>query len=171
MLRDQFKIALDSIVKTPNASQNEYFKLFIFWWGYSSADLDYREQTDFWVLAEVSYWPISLLAIPGLIKLTKGGEGIKSGLLLLLVCGSLQAYNVFFFLSYGYWCSNSFERTIAADRLSKFIYFYMNLLWGIAGTVAAVVAGLALIVNDEDKKSTNKISTNIKRPKTPKKDQ
>jgi hypothetical protein len=145
LLRERFRVANASLLAQPSAASNELLPYLLFWWGYSSADLDYRNQTDFFVLAELSYWPISLLALSGLRKVARGGEEFALGLLMLLVCGALQCYNVAFFIGYGYLCADRFQRTIAPGALPAFVYFFMNLLWGIAGAAAAFEAGILLL--------------------------
>ena len=72
---------------------------YIFWWGYHSSDLDYGEMTRFWILAEVSFWVVSVLVVVGLVQLWRGREA--QAFALLGVCGALQLYNVFFFIAYG----------------------------------------------------------------------
>ena len=115
----------------------------ILWWGYHSSDLDYGYLTRFWVLAEVSFWIISALAIVALVKLWRGRE--KQAFTLLGVCGALQLYNVLFFLGYGgivgLESSGKIFDNIATDSvLAPILYWLFNLLWGIAGVTASVLS-------------------------------
>lgn len=115
----------------------------ILWWGYHSSDLDYGYLTRFWVLAEVSFWIISALAIVALVKLWRGRE--KQAFTLLGVCGALQLYNVLFFLGYGgivgLESSGKIFDNIATDSvLAPILYWVFNLLWGIAGVTASVLS-------------------------------
>jgi hypothetical protein len=115
----------------------------ILWWGYHSSDLDYGYLTRFWVLAEVSFWIISALAIVALVKLWRGRE--KQAFTLLGVCGALQLYNVLFFLGYGgivgLESSGKIFDNIATDSvLAPILYWLFNLLWGLAGVTASVLS-------------------------------
>ena len=116
---------------------------YIFWWGYHSSDLDYGYMTRFWILAEVSFWIVSILAIVGLVKLWRGQE--KQAFTLLGVCGALQLYNVLFFMGNGGIVGlNSsgiiFDNVAKDSPLAPILYWTFNLLWGIAGLVASVLS-------------------------------
>jgi hypothetical protein len=116
---------------------------YIFWWGYHSSDLDYGYLTRFWILAEVSFWIVSILAIVGLVKLWRGHE--KQAFTLLGVCGALQLYNVLFFMGNGGIVgleSNGkiFDNVATDSPLAPILYWTFNLLWGIAGLVASVLS-------------------------------
>ena len=116
---------------------------YIFWWGYHSADLDYGYMTRFWILAEVSFWIVSILAIVGLVKLWRGQE--KQAFTLLGVCGALQLYNVLFFMGNGGIVgleSNGkiFDNVATDSPLAPILYWTFNSLWGIAGLVASVLS-------------------------------
>ena len=146
LLKDYFATAAASIASQPTADGNAYFPLMLFWWGYSTSDLDYASLSNFFVLAELSYWPISATAVVALYKLHRGrGRDRDLALILLLVCGSLQAYNVFFFISYGGTCLAHTFSNVAHGTLPTVVYFFMNLLWGVSGGTAAVVAGRELL--------------------------
>ena len=116
---------------------------YIFWWGYHSADLDYGYMTRFWILAEVSFWIVSILAIVGLVKLWRGQE--KQAFTLLGVCGALQLYNVLFFMGnggiVGFNSNGQIFNNVASDSpLAPILYWTFNSLWGIAGLVASVLS-------------------------------
>ena len=116
---------------------------YIFWWGYHSADLDYGYMTRFWILAEVSFWIISIMAIVGLVQLRRGKE--KLAFTLLGVCGALQLYNVLFFMGnggiVGFESNGRFFDNVATDSaLAPVLYWTFNSLWGIAGLVASVLS-------------------------------
>ena len=115
----------------------------IFWWGYHSSDLDYGYMTRFWILAEVSFWIVSLLAIVGLVKLWRGNE--KQAFTILGVCGALQLYNVLFFMGnggiVGFESNGKIFDNVATDSpLAPIVYWTLNSLWGIAGLVASVLS-------------------------------
>lgn len=115
----------------------------IFWWGYHSADLDYGYMTRFWILAEVSFWIISIMAIVGLVQLRRGKE--KLAFTLLGVCGALQLYNVLFFMGnggiVGFESNGQIFDNVASDSaLAPVLYWTFNSLWGIAGLVASVLS-------------------------------
>jgi hypothetical protein len=110
---------------------------YIFWWGYHSSDLDYGEMTRFWVLAEVSFWVISILVITGLVQLWRGREA--QAYVLLGVCGALQIYNVAFFIGYG-GIVLDFDNIATDSVLAPILYWTFNLLWGIAGCIASVLS-------------------------------
>jgi hypothetical protein len=114
---------------------------FIFWWGYHSSDLDYGEMTRFWVLAEISFWVISALVVVALIQLWRGRE--KQAYTVLGICGALQLYNVFFFISYGGIVLN-FDNIATDSVLAPILYWTFNLLWGIAGGIASVLSFVCL---------------------------
>lgn len=110
---------------------------FIAWWGYGTSDLDYFRLTDFFVLAEISFWVANVLAVAGLWKVRAGDELL--GMILLGVCGALQVYNVFFFIGYGGICEHF--RNIATDSpMAPVLYWVMNLMWALAGFVASIYA-------------------------------
>jgi hypothetical protein len=110
---------------------------YIFWWGYHSSDLDYGEMTRFWVLAEVSFWVISILVVTGLVQLWRGREA--QAYVLLGVCGALQIYNVAFFIGYG-GIVLDFDNIATDSVLAPILYWTFNLLWGIAGCVASILS-------------------------------
>jgi hypothetical protein len=110
---------------------------YIFWWGYHSSDLDYGEMTRFWILAEVSFWVVSVLVVVGLVQLWRGREA--QAFALLGVCGALQIYNVFFFIAYGGIVLN-FDNIATDSMLAPILYWTFNLLWGIAGCIASVLS-------------------------------
>jgi hypothetical protein len=110
---------------------------YIFWWGYHSSDLDYGEMTRFWILAEVSFWVVSVLVVVGLVQLWRGREA--QAFALLGVCGALQLYNVFFFIAYGGIVLN-FDNIATDSMLAPILYWTFNLLWGIAGCIASVLS-------------------------------
>jgi len=110
---------------------------YIFWWGYHSSDLDYGEMTRFWILAEVSFWVVSVLVVMGLVQLWRGREA--QAFALLGVCGALQLYNVFFFIAYGGIVLN-FDNIATDSMLAPILYWTFNLLWGIAGCIASVLS-------------------------------
>ena len=110
---------------------------YIFWWGYHSSDLDYGEMTRFWILAEVSFWVVSVLVVVGLVQLWHGREA--QAFALLGVCGALQLYNVFFFIAYGGIVLN-FDNIATDSMLAPVLYWTFNLLWGIAGCIASVLS-------------------------------
>lgn len=115
----------------------EHLPRFIAWWGYGTSDLDYYRLTDFFVLAEVSFWVANLVAIAGLWKAYRGRE--LAAMLLLGVCGALQVYNVFFFLAYGGICEGF--SNIATDAwIAPTLYWVMNGMWAVAGLVASILA-------------------------------
>ena len=116
---------------------------YIFWWGYHSADLDYGYMTRFWILAEVSFWIVSILAIVGLVQMWRGRE--KQAFTLLGVCGALQLYNVLFFMGnggiVGFESNGKIFDNVASDSpLAPILYWTFNSLWGIAGLVASVLS-------------------------------
>jgi len=110
---------------------------FIFWWGYHSSDLDYGEMTRFWVLAEVSWWVVSVLVAAALVQLRRGREA--QAFALLGVCGALQIYNVGFFIAYG-GIVRDFHNIAADSVLAPILYWVFNLLWGIAGGIASILS-------------------------------
>lgn len=110
---------------------------YIFWWGYHSSDLDYGEMTRFWVLAEVSFWVISVLVVAGLVQLWRGREA--QAFALLGVCGALQIYNVAFFIGYG-GIVLDFDNIATDSVLAPVLYWTFNMLWGVAGCVASVLS-------------------------------
>ena len=110
---------------------------YIFWWGYHSSDLDYGEMTRFWILAEVSFWVVSVLVVAALVQLWRGREA--QAFALLGVCGALQLYNVFFFIAYGGIVLN-FDNIATDSMLAPILYWTFNLLWGIAGCIASVLS-------------------------------
>jgi hypothetical protein len=114
---------------------------FVFWWGYHSSDLDYGEMTRFWILAEVSFWVISALVIFALVQLWRGREA--TSYTLLGVCGALQLYNVFFFISYGGIVLH-FDNIATDSVLAPILYWTFNLLWGIAGGIASILSFVCL---------------------------
>jgi hypothetical protein len=121
----------------------EHLPYYIFWWGYHSSDLDYGYMTRFWILAEVSFWIISILAIVGLAQLWRGRE--KQAFTLLGVCGALQLYNVLFFMGnggiVGFESNGQLFDNVASDSpLAPALYWTFNSLWGIAGLVASVLS-------------------------------
>lgn len=110
---------------------------FIAWWGYGTSDLDYYRLTDFFVLAEISFWVANVLAVAGLVQTARGRD--VAGTILLGVCGALQVYNVFFFIAYGGICEGF--QNIATDAwTAPVLYWVMNLLWAFAGGLASVLA-------------------------------
>jgi len=116
---------------------------YIFWWGYHSSDLDYGYMTRFWILAEVSFWIVSILAIVGLVKLWRGKE--KQAFAILGVCGALQLYNVLFFMGnggiVGFESNGKIFDNVATDSpLAPILYWTFNSLWGIAGLVASILS-------------------------------
>jgi hypothetical protein len=116
---------------------------FAIWWGYHSADLDYGYMTRFWILAEVSFWIVSILAVVGLVKLWRGNE--KQAFTLFGVCGALQLYNVLFFMGnggiVGFESNGKIFDNVATDSpLAPILYWTFNSLWGIAGLVASVLS-------------------------------
>jgi len=116
---------------------------YIFWWGYHSSDLDYGYMTRFWILAEVSFWIVSILAIVGLVKLWHGKE--KQAFTILGVCGALQLYNVLFFIGnggiVGFESNGKIFDNVASDSpLAPILYWTFNSLWGIAGLVASILS-------------------------------
>jgi|GEM_PF-1189799 len=116
---------------------------YIFWWGYHSSDLDYGYMTRFWILAEVSFWIVSILAIVGLVKLWRGNE--KQAFAIFGVCGALQLYNVLFFMGnggiVGFESNGKIFDNVATDSpLAPILYWTFNSLWGIAGLVASVLS-------------------------------
>jgi len=116
---------------------------YIFWWGYHSSDLDYGYMTRFWILAEVSFWIVSILAIVGLVKLWRGQE--KQAFAILGVCGALQLYNVLFFMGnggiVGFESNGQIFDNVATDSpLAPALYWTFNSLWGIAGLVASILS-------------------------------
>jgi len=110
---------------------------YIFWWGYHSSDLDYGEMTRFWILAEVSFWVVSVLVVVGLVQLWRGREA--QALVLLGVCGALQIYNVAFFIGYGGIVLH-FDNIATDSPLAPILYWTFNLLWGIAGCIASFLS-------------------------------
>ena len=110
---------------------------YIFWWGYHSSDLDYGDMTRFWILAEVSFWVVSVLVVVALVQLWRGREA--QAFALLGVCGALQLYNVFFFIAYGGIVLN-FDNIATDSMLAPILYWTFNLLWGIAGCIASVLS-------------------------------
>lgn len=127
-----FRSAFEGVART-QANLPSY----VFWWGYHSSDLDYRDMTPFWVLAEVSFWVIAVPVIVGLADLRRGCEA--RAWVWLGVSGALQVYNVAFFIAYG----GIVERfaNIATDApIAPILYWTFNLLWGIAGGVASVLS-------------------------------
>jgi hypothetical protein len=90
LMMDTFGKALATLSDQKTGSTNGNLPYFIFWWGYSTADLDYKNQTDFFVLAEISYWVINALILPGLFKL-RSKESERSGLLFLSISGGMPA--------------------------------------------------------------------------------
>jgi hypothetical protein len=120
---------------------------YIFWWGYHSSDLDYGYMTRFWILAEVSFWIVSIMAIVGLVRLWRGNE--KQAFALFAVCGALQLYNVLFFMGnggiVGFESSGKIFDNVATDSpLAPVLYWTFNSLWGIAGGIASVLSFLCL---------------------------
>jgi hypothetical protein len=114
---------------------------FVFWWGYHSSDLDYGEMTRFWVLAEVSFWVISALVVVALTQLWRGREA--QAYAMLGICGALQLYNVFFFISYGGIVLH-FDNIATDSVLAPILYWTFNLLWGIAGGIASILSFVCL---------------------------
>jgi len=114
---------------------------YIFWWGYHSSDLDYGEMTRFWVLAEVSWWVVSVLVATALVQLWRGREA--QAFALLGVCGALQIYNVGFFIAYGGIVQN-FDNIATDSMMAPILYWVFNLLWGIAGGTASILSFVCL---------------------------
>jgi hypothetical protein len=133
-------VALRSIFEGVEHTQAN-LPYYIFWWGYHSSDLDYGEMTRFWVLAEVSFWVISILVAAGLVQLWRGRE--RQAFALLGVCGALQIYNVAFFIGYG-GIVLDFDNIATDSVLAPILYWTFNLLWGIAGCIASILSFLCL---------------------------
>jgi hypothetical protein len=133
-------VALRSIFEGVDHTQAN-LPYYIFWWGYHSSDLDYGEMTRFWVLAEVSFWVISILVAAGLVQLWRGRE--RQAFALLGVCGALQIYNVAFFIGYG-GIVLDFDNIATDSVLAPILYWTFNLLWGIAGCIASILSFLCL---------------------------
>ena len=129
-------IFLQSVFKGVERTQGN-LPYFIFWWGYHSCDLDYLEMTPFWILAEVSFWVISILVIVALVQLWRGLE--KQAFALLGVCGALQIYNVAFFIAYG-GIVEGFNNIATDSPMGPILYWSFNLLWGIAGCIASFLS-------------------------------
>jgi hypothetical protein len=129
-------VALRSIFEGVEHTQAN-LPYYIFWWGYHSSDLDYGEMTRFWVLAEVSFWVISVLVVAGLVQLWRGREA--QAFALLGVCGALQIYNVAFFIGYG-GIVLDFDNIATDSVLAPVLYWTFNMLWGVAGCVASVLS-------------------------------
>jgi len=115
---------------------------YVFWWGYHSSDLDYGEMTRFWVLAEVSFWVISVLVVVALVWLWRGRE--TRAFFLLGVCGALQLYNVLFFIGYG-GIVEHFDNIAQDSVIAPILYWVFNLLWGIAGAIASFLCFKCLL--------------------------
>jgi len=142
---------------------------FAIWWGYHSSDLDYGYMTRFWILAEVSFWIVSILAIVGLVKLWRGQE--KQAFTLLGVCGALQLYNVLFFMGNGGIVgleSNGkiFDNVATDSPLAPILYWTFNLLWGIAGLVASVLSFKCLFYINRRKTKTGVHKDRSSEPET-----
>jgi len=131
-----FKSTFAAAAHTP-----ENLPLFIAWWGYGSADLDYVQLTQFFVLAEISWWVANILAITGLVQLWRGAEAVA--FVLLGVCGALQIYNVFFFIAYG-GIVEGFNNIATDSLMAPILYWSLNVIWGIAGGIASVLAFVCL---------------------------
>ena len=93
--------------------------------------------TRFWVLAEVSWWVVSILVITALVQLWRGREA--QAYVLLGVCGALQIYNVGFFIAYGGIVQN-FDNIATDSMIAPILYWVFNLLWGIAGGTASILS-------------------------------
>jgi ABC-type Co2+ transport system permease subunit len=102
-----------------------------------SSDLDYGERTPFFRLAELSWWVIVVPVVAGLIQLRRGHE--PQALLLLGLCGALQFYNVCYYMAYGGIVEN-FDNVASDSILAPLLYWILNVLWGLAGGIAAVLA-------------------------------
>jgi len=116
---------------------------FIAWWGYTTSDLDYFNLTRYFILAELSFWVVNLLAIFGLVHMWKGQE--FKAMVWFCLCGALQIYNVTcIFLPYG-GIVEQFENIATDSPLAIGAYWIMNLMWVVAAAVATRLAFLRVI--------------------------
>jgi hypothetical protein len=114
---------------------------YIWWWGYFSADLDYGAMTPFFVLAELTFWVITLPIAAALVQLWRGREAHAFALFGL--SGALQFYNVCYFIGYG-GIVQRFDNIATDSILAPLLYWILNGLWGLAGGIASVLSFLCL---------------------------
>jgi hypothetical protein len=123
------------------ANQNltlENLVYFIPWWGYTTSDLDYFNLSRYFILAEMSFWVVNLLAIIGLYHKYKNRE--LRAMIWFFVCGALQVYNVTcIFIPYG-GIVEQFQNVATDSVLAVAAYWIMNLMWVLAALLATVFA-------------------------------
>ncbi len=133
------QVIFSSIFKEANQNLTlENLPYFIAWWGYTTSDLDYFNLTRYFILAEISFWIINLLAITGLYHMFKGRE--FKAMIWFCICGALQIYNVTcIFIPYG-GIVEHFHNIATDSPLAVAAYWIMNLMWVLAALVASVLS-------------------------------
>ena len=128
------------------ANQNmtlENLPLFIAWWGYASADLDYFNLSRFFFLAELSFWPINMLAVIGLYHMYYERE--LKAMLWFCMCGTMQAYNVIcIFIPHG-GIVDQFHNIASDSWMAIPAYWVLNLLWAVAAGVVIYLSSKRII--------------------------
>ncbi|MBW2704591.1 MAG: hypothetical protein JRF33_27555, partial [Deltaproteobacteria bacterium] len=123
------------------ANQNltlENLPYFIAWLGYTTSDLDYFNMSRYFILAELSFWVVNLLAIIGLSHMFRGRE--FEAMVWFCICGALQIYNVTcIFIPYG-GIVEQFHNIATDSWLAVAAYWIMNLMWVLAAVVATVLS-------------------------------
>ena len=110
---------------------------YIWWWGYFSSDLDYREMTPFFRLAELTWWLIAIPTAAALVQFWRGREA--QAFVLFGVSGALQFYNVCYYIGYG-GIVEHFTNIPADSVPASLLYWILNGLWGAAGGIASVLS-------------------------------
>ena len=115
---------------------------YIWWLGYLSSDLDYGARTPFFVLAELTWWVITIPIAAAVVQLWRGRE--VHAFILFGLSGALQFYNVCYFIGYG-GIVEHFGNIASDSILAPLLYWILNGLWGLAGGVASVLSFLCLL--------------------------
>ncbi len=133
------QVLFSSVFKEANQNLTlEKLPYFIAWWGYTTSDLDYFHLSRYFILAELSFWVINLLASVGLYHMYKGRE--FKAMVWFCICGSLQIYNVTcIFIPYG-GIVEQFHNIATDSWLAIAAYWVMNLMWVLAAVVATVLS-------------------------------